>query len=197
MLPRISLNISKLKKLFLYPNRAQFFYSCGRTSPLTVPEKVQGAERPRTTMLAAHKSPHLTAREIQTIIPPPALKAKTSERVEALAHPKDRPVGPYRESQWIVSESAKNAAASTRSMELARPKGLVEGYLPHKETLWPVTRAARRATATNRLNELSQPTVRNSMDHLQFNPEAFIVKPTALKGTCPRRVDELSQPIQR
>ena len=38
---------------------------------------------------------------------------------------------------------------------------------------------------------------RATMDHVQFNPEAFLVKPNALKASCSARLDELSTPILR
>ncbi|ESO96959.1 hypothetical protein LOTGIDRAFT_214487 [Lottia gigantea] len=179
---------------------AQFVYSCGRSSPITAAPPVQSAERPRTNQLATHKNPHPEfepSKEIQTIVSTAAMKASASERIEGLANPKNRPVGPFREPEWLVSDSAKNAAASTRSVELARAKPLAEGYQPHKEIEWPISKGAKRAQATPRVNELSQPVVRASMDHLQFNPDAFVVKASALKGICPKRVDELAQPIQR
>ena len=35
------------------------------------------------------------------------------------------------------------------------------------------------------------------MDHLQFNPEAFLVSPRAMKARCTPRIEELAQPIKR
>lgn len=90
-----------------------------------------------------------------------------------------------------------NATASTRCMELAKPKNMAEGYQSHREVEWAVTRAAKRAVPTVRINEISEPIVRASMDHVQFNPDAFLVKQSALKGIIPPRIQELSQPIQR
>ncbi|XP_046378520.1 testicular haploid expressed gene protein-like isoform X4 [Haliotis rufescens] len=183
-------------------HRPQFFYSCGRSSPIwDVDEGAAGCgDRARTVQLAQHKPYHKdfqSSRQVQTVIPSPALKARTSERIESLATPKDRNPGPFREPQWTVSAAAKNSSASTRSMELARAKGTTEGFQPAKEVEWPVTRAAKRAVASSRLDELSQPIVRASMDHVQFNPDAFVVRESALKGVVPRRIEDLAQPIQR
>lgn len=63
--------------------------------------------------------------------------------------------------------------------------------------MWPVSRAARRANATPRVEELARPVVRASMDHVQFNPDAFLVKESALKGVVPKRIETLAQPIDR
>ena len=82
-------------------------------------------------------------------------------------------------------------------MELARPKALAEGFQHAKEVMWPITKAAKRAQATGRLIELARPVDRASMDHLQFNPDAFRVKETALKGRMPARINDLYTTINR
>ena len=96
-----------------------------------------------------------------------------------------------------VTDLAKSATASTRCIELARSKPLAEGFQHAREIEWPVSKAAKRAQASGRLIELARPITRASMDHLQFNPDAFAVKESALKGAVPRRVEELAQPINR
>ena len=96
-----------------------------------------------------------------------------------------------------VSDQAKSSVASARCMELARAKPLADGFQHAKEVEWPVSKAAKRAQASGRLLELARPISRASMDHLQFNPNAFTVKETALKGVVPRRIEELAQPINR
>ena len=96
-----------------------------------------------------------------------------------------------------MSLSAKNASATERCAELARAKTTTDSYQMPRDEMWPVSKAARRATATPRLEELSKPLVRASMDHVQFNPDAFLVKESALKGVVPRRIETLSRPIDR
>lgn len=96
-----------------------------------------------------------------------------------------------------VSKSAQNASASSRCLELARPKPVVDGYQLPRDEQWRVSRAAQRASATGRVDELAKPIVRATMDHVQFNPDAFLVKPLALKGSFPPRVEQLSRPIER
>ena len=90
-----------------------------------------------------------------------------------------------------------NSVASSRSVELSRAKPLAEGYQHARETQWPVSRAARRSNASGRIGELSQPIQRVNMNVLQFNPDVFHVKPTALKARASNRVNELAQPISR
>lgn len=82
-------------------------------------------------------------------------------------------------------------------MELARPKALTDGFQHAREIQWPVTKAAKRAQASGRLSDLAMPIQRVNMNVLQFNPDAFQVKPLALKARISSRVEELSQPIAR
>ncbi len=99
--------------------------------------------------------------------------------------------------QFQVSEKAKHYNPSARCQELCRPKALADGYNQARESVWAVTPAARRANITNRLDELSQPIVRATMDHVQFDPDAFLVKEAAKKARGSARIAELAQPIIR
>ena len=96
-----------------------------------------------------------------------------------------------------VSENALNAVASPRCTELARAKSLADGFQHAREIQWAVTKAARRATASGRLNDLATPIQRVNMNVLQFNPDAFQVKPLALKAQLSSRMAELAMPINR
>ncbi|XP_076461201.1 sperm microtubule associated protein 2-like isoform X2 [Babylonia areolata] len=183
-------------------HKQQFYFSCGRASPIwTVPGgATQCSERPRTTQLAEHRKYHSEfqgERPVQSVVSAAARLTKASDHVTNLALPKSRPDGPFRDPQWPVSDQAKSAVASARCMELARAKPLAEGFQHAKEIEWPVSKAAKRAQASGRLLELARPITRASMDHLQFNPNAFAVKESALKGGIPRRIEELAQPINR
>ncbi|XP_033755955.1 testicular haploid expressed gene protein-like isoform X4 [Pecten maximus] len=182
--------------------RPQYLFSCGRSSPIWTVQKgaLSAGDRPRTQSLANPRPPHKEfqpSRQVESIIPGGALSASASERIHTLATPKERPNGPFRPPQWPVTPGARNAISSTRCADLARPKATVEGYQLPRDEMWPVTRAAKRGSASGRIQELCRPLVRASMDHVQFNPDAFLVKETALKGQVPKRVEELSQPIQR
>ncbi|CAG2206660.1 unnamed protein product [Mytilus edulis] len=187
---------------YKYIQQREYLYSCGRNTPIWLVGKgAQSAEdRPRTRQLAEPKQPpkeYEGARQIETIIPKPALKGEPSERTQSLSFPKKRPEGPFRDPVWSVPVSAKNASATERCAELARSKSTPDSYQKPKDEMWPVSKAARRATATPRVDELSKPIVRASMDHVQFNPDAFLVKETALKGVVPKRIETLSRPIDR
>ena len=88
--------------------RKQFYYSCGRESPIWVVHSgaKQCEERPRTTALAGHRPYHPDfqgERPIQSIVSAAARTTKASDHVNNLAVPKKRLEGPFREAQWPVS----------------------------------------------------------------------------------------------
>ena len=64
------------------------------------------------------------------------------------------------------------------------------GYCDHASLILTSSSLAR-------MGELSQPIVRDTMDHVQFNPNAFNVSPAAKKARASARIEELSQPIRR
>ncbi len=136
-------------------------------------------------------------REVPWIVSEPAKRAVSSARVEHLARPKTRQDGLIREPTWRVSSASRRTVASARVLELAKPKQTVEGYLPCKETEWPVSKNTLRAIASERIQNLSKPIVRETMDHVQFNPDAFTVSETARKANASQRIVELAQPISR
>ena len=47
------------------------------------------------------------------------------------------------------------------------------------------------------MEELSKPIMRETMDHVQFDPDVFNVSETAKKAKASKRIEELAQPIQR
>lgn len=49
----------------------------------------------------------------------------------------------------------------------------------------------------HRMNELAKPIVRDTMDHVQFNPDAFNVSEAAKKAKASSRIEELAQPVTR
>lgn len=183
-------------------DRHQHVFSCGRSSPIWGVRGYDGYEAtPRLGQLSSPKTPHndfVPNRMVQTQIPTNALHARASGRIESLATPKNRPDGPFREPQWPVALSAKKASANQRCVELAKAKGVADGYIPNREdAIWSVSRGAKRAVASGRVNELAVPIIRATMDHVQFDPDAFLVPQTALKGICSKRTEELAQPLQK
>jgi hypothetical protein len=47
------------------------------------------------------------------------------------------------------------------------------------------------------MEELAKPIVRDTMDHVQFNPDAFNVSVAAKKAKASARIEELAQPSTR
>lgn len=157
-------------------------------------------ERERSMRLAQAKKchPHYQPeREVPWIVSESAKRAASSARVERLARPKTRQEGLIREPTWRVSSASRRTVASARVQELAKPKQTVEGYLPSRETEWPVSKSTLRAIASDRMQSLSKPIIRETMDHVQFNPDAFTVSETARKANASQRIVELAQPISR
>lgn len=88
--------------------RLQFFYSCGRSSPVwKVKEgKAPSEERQRTAELAKPRRLHpdfQPEKPVQTVISSAAKYAQASEHVQKLATPRPRPEGPFRPPQWPVN----------------------------------------------------------------------------------------------
>ena len=96
-----------------------------------------------------------------------------------------------------VSGAAKKSGPSPRCMELSEPKGIPEGYLLARNDVCHVSRSAVKAKCTERLEKLAQPNVRATMDNVQFDPNAFLVKENALKALCSARTEELARPTYR
>lgn len=182
--------------------REAYIFSCGRSSPIwQVSQTAKTAEERELTLRLAHAKrchpDYRPGREVPWSVSEPAKRAVTSARTEQLARPKTRQDGLIREPTWRVSSASMRTVASARVQELSKAKQTVEGYLPCRETEWHITRNTLRAIASDRIQNLSKPIIRETMDHLQFNPDAFTVRETAKKATASSRVVELAQPIAR
>lgn len=183
-------------------NKNEYMFSCGRSSPIweVSPNTLKSGASPRVEALAVHKSYPTDIqpeRQLPWEVSEAAKKNKPTERIEALSSPKMRPEGPFRDPKWPVSEVALNSVASQRCMELARAKSLADGFQLAKDIQWPVSKAALQASPSERLSALAHPMQRTDMKILQYNPDAFKVKPQALKGQISARINELAQPINR
>ncbi|CAH1259320.1 THEGL [Branchiostoma lanceolatum] len=189
-------------------DRPENEFSCGRVSPIwTVADGAKRCpSRDRSDQLARAKTPHqhyTGNKEVETLVPRPAQLAVATPRVEDLARPKSRPAGLFldpghpEQSIWKVNGKARTVSATQRLLELSKPKGLADGFVNNREVAWPVSRSARRNQPTERLGQLSIPIIRATMDHVQFDPDAFLVKETAKKARCSQRVEELAQPLVR
>ena len=188
--------------LHLTFSRSDYPLACGRSSPIwEVSEKAKNAsERPETNRLAIAKRTHpsyIPCKEVQWPVSQNAMRHEASARVEDLARPKSRSDGLLRDPQWVIRKATLKADASTRVQELAKPKQLSERYVPDRDVEWRVQRLHRRPYLSERLKALSQPIIRESMDIVQFNPNAFKIREAAKKAVISARVNELAQPIQR
>ena len=157
-------------------------------------------EREHTLRLAEPKRPHPAYHPGKPVIWPvseAAKKAVLTPRVEQLARPKTRGDGPFREPTWRVSSASRRTVATPRVLELARPKQLAEGYQPCREVEWIIPRNTLRAIASERTQVLSKPIIRETMDHVQFNPDAFTVSEAAKNAKISGRIAELAQPLTR
>lgn len=182
--------------------RESYIFSCGRSSPIWhVSDAAKTAEeRERSLRLATPKRAHPSyqpEREVPWIVTEPAKRAVTSARVEQLARPKTRQDGLIREPTWRVSSASRRTVASARVQELAKPKQTTKGYFPCREVEWSISKNTLRAIASERTQNLSKPIIRETMDHVQFNPDAFTVSESARKANASQRIVELAQPLPR
>ncbi|XP_057306819.1 testicular haploid expressed gene protein-like isoform X3 [Hydractinia symbiolongicarpus] len=200
-------NLATPKKNFqsdapLKCSRPGYVLGCGRSSPLwEVSDAAKTLkERVRTTQLAQPKTTHRDyqpPRKVEWIVSSAAKNATTPTRIKMLSNPKERKEGPFRYPQWVVGKGARNAQASNRLQDLAKAKKITDGYRPNRDVEWKVPRSAIKACVTVRLTSLAAPIVRDTMDHVQFDPLAFEVKESALKGKVPDRINDLAQPVIR
>ena len=177
-------------------------FSCGRSSPIwQVSEGARTAGlRPHTAVLSSAKRTHSEYKEprpVQSAVSSAARTHTAGERILDLARAKHRYPEKIRPPQWEVSEMAKTANASSRTIDLSKGKTLSDRYQPSRDVEWPVNQASLFAVASNRLEELAKPIKRETMDHLQFNPDAFKVSSNALKGKASKRLEDLAEPLER
>lgn len=180
----------------------------GRESPIwrVNAAALKCGERPRTVELAKSRQYHpdyQQNKESESVIPKEVKNYEASERTRKLSLPKSRleeqiykpssPEQPIRN----VSRGARSASPSARAIELSRSRGYKDGYVGNRSPYWSVSKSARRVTASTRIAELSTPVVRTSMETQQYNPDAFNVKPIALKAMCTERTTQLAQPVVR
>ena len=182
--------------------RANYTLGCGRSSPIwEVSDKAKNAaQRVEVSRLAEPKKTHPSynpCRDVQWPVSANARRGDATARTEILARPKDRKEGHIRDPIWLVKKSTLTAAASGRIQELSKPKQLPDGFLPNRDVEWKIPRTALKTFTTERMKLLSQPIVRDAMDHVQFNPDAFKVQDSAKRAKISSRVNELSQPVQR
>jgi len=196
--------LSKPKKLTMgySEDRSSYVLGCGRSSPIwgitssakkaALSDRVEALSHPKI----AHRE-YQPPRGVQWPVSQSAKSGTFPDHIETLSRPKERNDGAHRDSVWKVSKGARSTQASSRVQELAQPKKYTDGYQQNREGESRVARSALRAAATERLKELSNPIIRDTMDHVQFDPLAFQVKETALKGRVPDRIHDLAIPVIR
>eukprot|EP00731_Ephydatia_muelleri_P020283 Em0013g10a len=183
-------------------DREQYLHSCGRSSPIWRPTKsaMLCQCRPHTAQLATPRQTHpghMPSRQVETIVTPSAKAYVASEHVSQLAQAKKHVDGPFREPQWVISPGTLQAVPTERVLQLGKPRKYPDGYQPCREVIWKVTNGAMNAVPSTRMCDLSKPIVRETMDSVQFNPDAFTVSERARKAKASQRIVELAQPIKR
>merc|ERR1712188_123918 len=199
-------------------------YSCGRESPIWNMSRSKIINRPSTAdkRLALPKLSHgdfqpnrelrqdgrLPARFIQK------LKSKgdslCTERLENLSQPK---TSKAKDAKWAgkkylelgrpeksirpVYKECLEYQASDIIENLAKPNDSRFKKYKTDRFEWPVSRNALRHKITPRIDEMATPVVRPSMEHTQYDMNAFFVKPAALKAKCTNRLQELALPTNR
>ncbi|KAK6493371.1 testicular haploid expressed gene protein-like, partial [Huso huso] len=190
-------------------NRPAFDLGCGRGSTIWhVSPAAQFCETsPRVLQLACPKTCNLEFKynkEVETYISLGTRMASITPRLECLSIPKikedshlyfDRgqPEQPIRP----VSKPACKALATSRIQQLAKHKEIPSNYLPERGVMWAITSTVRNSSASPRTVELAKPIMRQPMDMLQYDTEAFKVKALAKKSMCTQRIKELAEPIHR
>jgi len=135
-----------------------------------------------------------------------AMKHEASSRTNHISRHLERKSYNFRDKNHIltsppeisitkVSVSARSHKPSERTKKLSEAKRLTDGYHGNRSPTWEITRDMKNAQTSKRTVELSVPSVRREKD--DFNPDAFIVKPLALKAVCSDRISKLAEPTKR
>uniref|UniRef100_A0A2K5ZJ52 Sperm microtubule associated protein 2 like n=1 Tax=Mandrillus leucophaeus TaxID=9568 RepID=A0A2K5ZJ52_MANLE len=188
------------------PNRAQYYYSCGRESviwEITPPALFRQPSKriQRLSQPSGFKRQCLL--NMQTPISLSTLSAIATPRIVDLAHPRIKLEGLCYERQRSelpirpVTPAAMLAKPSPRTIALAKSKSVHQDYLPDRDAHWPVSYAATHSKASPRIQELANPNKRTPVHIVYYDPDVFKTKPAALKARCSQRIRELSQPLTR
>ncbi|KAK2173768.1 hypothetical protein NP493_850g01013 [Ridgeia piscesae] len=162
--------------------------------------RVHSCSMARIGQLATPKQPpndYKPPRPPQTQVSIESLKASLSPRGEDLSAPRPKQAGPFRDPMWQIPTPAKSATPTLRLTELSKHKVIPDEYKQPYSPAREISAAAKRAVASTRVSELSSPAIRDAMDKVQFNAQAFVVSEAALKARASNRITELAQPIVR
>ena len=199
-------------------------FSCGRESPIwsAIPKDKDGhkvsCNRPSSSdmRMALPKMPHkdfapnMELRQDGRLSEKFLMKLKAkgdgvcTERLMQLSEPKRsrRKEMDYIDSRHPEKEirpvhpTTRAYEATDNIQNLAKPKMCTSRYVPDRFK-WPVSRAALKFKANENTNRLATPVIRPSMEHTQYDADAFRVKTSALKAVCGPRLEELATPVHR
>ena len=144
-------------------------------------------------------------RQVQTIVSQAARGAKCTQRVKHLSIPKKSFLKSWyfidsrlpEEPITKISASAKKCTATPRIESLSTAKLFHREFRAPNLRFWNVRRSAMAITCPERSSELAKPITRSSIDHVNYNPHAFVVTAAAKTAVCSPRVDELSIPKKK
>lgn len=88
--------------------------------------------------------------QAQSVVTEAARLCEASSHILELAKPKKHMEGLYRDAQWPVPITAREAMATERTLDLARPKRLAEGYKSNRSPIWKVGIGPLNAVASHR-----------------------------------------------
>uniref|UniRef100_A0A286XYD8 Sperm microtubule associated protein 2 like n=1 Tax=Cavia porcellus TaxID=10141 RepID=A0A286XYD8_CAVPO len=161
---------------------------------------------PRILQLSVAKGTdanYVPPRSVETRIAITTLSAVATPRIIDLAHPRIKLDGLCYKTQRSelpirpISVAALHAKPSPRISALAKSKPLHQDYLPARDAQWPVSYAATHSKASPRIQELANPSSRSPVHMMYYDPDAFKVKPAALRAQCSARVQKLAEPLAR
>jgi len=172
------------------------------------PECPRSSPRPRTSRLAMSRRHHKmwTNNSQMRPVSSSAMKHEVSQRTNQISRHLERKSYSFRDTNHFqssppemsitkVSVSARRHKPSARTLKLSESKKYHDGYRGNRSPLWEIPGNVKNTNASKRTVELSVPFVRKEKD--EFNPEAFIVKPLALKAVCSDRISKLAEPTKR
>jgi hypothetical protein len=187
----------------------QHLHSCGRMSPIRFVSKAARSAYPseRIVNLATpnhHSAKFIGDRQVQSVVTKAAKETTCTNRITELSAPKNhsnehyfidsrRPEQPI----TIIKKTSLEYEPSERILEMAKANGLPNEFVPPNLSFWEVKRSALKAKCPPRFEELAKPIIRASMEHVQFDSNAFVVSAAAKKARCTPRLESLATPIQR
>ncbi|XP_030881226.1 testicular haploid expressed gene protein-like [Leptonychotes weddellii] len=183
------------------PNRAQYYYSCGRESVIwEIPSPAlfsQPSKRIQKLALPNRlKKEYLIKRPYNDYLTRDSLQiSHPSARILQLSIAKA--INPNYVPPKRISRAALLYKPSPRIIALAKARPLHQDYLPDRDAHWPVSYAAIHCKISPRIQELANPNTRSPVHIIYYDPDVFKVKPAALKTQCSPRIHELAEPLVR